>query len=172
LLSAPQLEISPNIKPYVYTNSGIGTKSLVAMLGPGPAQSCSQGEAGVRKALFAYNPINWYANDVLFYANRYGGGTIPGDPNDCGTVGSTQRGMPPLTTDRVAKVLAWAKDHDGDTYRMGATGPIVWDCSSFTQAAYAHINIRMPRLAEYEENQPIVYPGDRQDRREGLSSRR
>ena len=37
------------------------------MLGPGPAQSCSQGEAGVRKALFAYNPINWYANDVLFF---------------------------------------------------------------------------------------------------------
>ena len=28
----------------------------------------SQGAAGVRKALFAYNPINWYVNDVLFYA--------------------------------------------------------------------------------------------------------
>jgi cell wall-associated NlpC family hydrolase len=107
----------------------------------------SQGAAGVRKALLAYNPINWYVNDVLLCAARYGGGTVLGDPNDCGTVSSNQRGMPPVTTDRVGKVLAWAKSHDGDTYQMGATGPAAWDCSSFTQAAYAHINIRMPRLA-------------------------
>ena len=49
----------------------------------------SQGAAGVRKALFAYNPINWYVNDVLFYAARYGGGTVLGDPNDCGTASSS-----------------------------------------------------------------------------------
>ena len=107
----------------------------------------SQGAAGVRKALFAYNPINWYVNDVLYYAARYGGGTVPGDPNDCGPARGSSRKLPPLAKDRVAKVLAWAKDHDGDTYRMGATGPNVWDCSSFTQAAYAQIGIRMPRLA-------------------------
>jgi cell wall-associated NlpC family hydrolase len=112
----------------------------------------SQGAAGVQKALFAYNPINWYANDVLFYAARYGGGTVLGDPNDCGTIGSNQRAMPPLTTDRVRKVLAWAQSHDGDSYQMGATGPAAWDCSSFTQAAYAHINIRMPRLASAQRS--------------------
>ena len=60
--------------------------------------------------------------------------------------------MPPLTNDRVAKVLAWANGHDGDTYRMGATGPNVWDCSSFTQAAYAQIGIRMPRLASAQRS--------------------
>jgi cell wall-associated NlpC family hydrolase len=112
----------------------------------------SQGAAGVRKALFAYNPINSYVNDVLYYAARYGGGTVLGDPNDCGTVSSNQRGMPPLTNDRVEKVLAWAKSHDGDTYQMGATGPAAWDCSSFTQAAYGHINLRMPRLASAQRS--------------------
>src|SRR4029453_6856243 len=61
----------------------------------------SQGAAGVRKALFAYNPINWYVNDVLYYANRYGGGTVLGDPNDCGPASGT-RNVPPLATDRVA----------------------------------------------------------------------
>jgi cell wall-associated NlpC family hydrolase len=111
----------------------------------------SQGAAGVRKALFAYNPINWYVNDVLYYAARYGGGTVLGDPNDCGPVSGT-RNVPPLAKDRVAKVLAWAKDHDGDSYRMGATGPNVWDCSSFTQAAYAQIGIRMPRLASAQRS--------------------
>ena len=42
------------------------------------------GAAGVRRALFAYNHVDWYVNDVLYYAARYGGGTVPGDPNDCG----------------------------------------------------------------------------------------
>jgi cell wall-associated NlpC family hydrolase len=111
----------------------------------------SQGEAGVRKALLAYNPVDWYANDVLFYAARYGGGTVLGDPHDCGTANSS-RNVPPLTNDRVAKVLAWAESHDGNTYEMGATGPAVWDCSSFTQAAYAHIGIRMPRLASAQRS--------------------
>jgi len=96
----------------------------------------SQGVAGVRKALFAYNPINWYVNDVLFYAARYGGGTVLGDPNDCGSANSSSRNVPSLTNDRVAKVLVWAQRQDGDSYRRGAAGPNVWDCSSFTQAAY------------------------------------
>jgi cell wall-associated NlpC family hydrolase len=112
----------------------------------------SQGAAGVRKALFAYNPINSYVNDVLFYANRYGGGTVLGDPNDCGTANSSSRNVPPLTNDRVAKVLVWAKRHDGDTYRMGAAGPNAWDCSSFTKAAFAQIGIRMPRLASAQRS--------------------
>jgi cell wall-associated NlpC family hydrolase len=111
----------------------------------------SQGAAGVRKALLAYNSVDWYANDVLFYAARYGGGTVLGDPNDCGTANSG-RNLPPLTNGRVAKVLAWAKSHDGDTYQMGASGPAAWDCSSFTQAAYAQINIRMPRLASAQRS--------------------
>ena len=42
------------------------------------------GAAGVRRALLAYNPVDWYVNDVLYYASRYGGGAVPGDPNDCG----------------------------------------------------------------------------------------
>jgi cell wall-associated NlpC family hydrolase len=112
----------------------------------------SQGAAGVRKALLAYNPINWYVNDVLFYANRYGGGTVLGDPNDCGTANNGTRKVPPLTNDRVAKLLAWAQRQDGDAYRMGAAGPTVWDCSSFTQAAFAQIGIRMPRLASAQRS--------------------
>jgi hypothetical protein len=44
-----------------------------------PLWPTGQGVAGVRKALFAYNPINSYVNDVLYYAARYGGGTVLGD---------------------------------------------------------------------------------------------
>jgi cell wall-associated NlpC family hydrolase len=112
----------------------------------------SQGAAGVRKALLAYNPIQSYVNDVLFYANRYGGGTVLGDPNDCGTAHNSSRNVPPLTNDRVAKLLAWEQRQDGDTYQMGATGPNAWDCSSFTQAAFGQIGIRLPRLASAQRS--------------------
>ena len=106
----------------------------------------SQGPDGVRKAIFAYNHADWYVNDVLFYASRYGGGTVVGDPNHCG-FGSGNPKLPPLTQDRGAKVLAWAKSQEGDSYSMGATGPDTWDCSSFTQSAYAQIGIKLPRTA-------------------------
>jgi Transglycosylase SLT domain len=86
------------------------------------------GAAGVRRALLAYNPIDWYVNDVLYYAARYGG-AVPGDPNDCGA-GNRHPERPSLSNERVAKVLAWAKSHDGDSYLLGAAGPSTWDCSS------------------------------------------
>jgi hypothetical protein len=111
----------------------------------------SAGGAGVRRALFAYNPVDWYVNDVLHYAARYGGGTVLGDPNDC-RPGSGDRRLPSFTNERVAKLLAWAKSHDGDTYRMGAAGPTTWDCSSFTQAGYAQIGVKLPRTASAQRS--------------------
>ena len=35
---------------------------------------------------------------------------------------------------------------------MGAAGPTTWDCSSFTQAAYAQIGVKMPRTASAQRN--------------------
>ena len=66
------------------------------------------GAAGVRRALFAYNHTTWYVNDVLYYAHHYGGGTMLGDPNDCGAQGDGDPNLPPLTDHRIAAVLGWA----------------------------------------------------------------
>lgn len=57
----------------IYSAANYLTKSGVA-----------NGEAGVRKALFAYNHADWYVNDVLYYAHAYGGGTVQGSAEDCG----------------------------------------------------------------------------------------
>ncbi|GAB2582924.1 C40 family peptidase [Microlunatus antarcticus] len=46
------------------------------------------------------------------------------------------------------RVLRWADSHAGDRYRMGANGPHAWDCSSFTQAAWAKAGVRLPRIAQ------------------------
>ena len=35
---------------------------------------------------------------------------------------------------------------------FGANGPDAWDCSSFTQHAYAQIGLRMPRTAAAQRN--------------------
>lgn len=50
------------------------------------AMGVTKGEAGVRRALFAYNRAAWYVNDVLFYAHAYGGGTVAGSPTTAGLV--------------------------------------------------------------------------------------
>ena len=44
-------------------------------------------------------------------------------------------------------MLTWAGGHAGDPYVYGANGPNAWDCSSFTQNAFAQVGISMPRTA-------------------------
>ena len=106
----------------------------------------TNGPAGVRAAIFAYNHADWYVNDVLFYAAAYGSGTVLGSTTECGP-GQGDPDLAPLTSDRLRVVLTWATGHVGDRYVMGAHGPHAWDCSSFTEAAYAQVGITTPRTA-------------------------
>ena len=59
---------------------------------------------------------------------------------------SVSTGLAPSTA--AARVLRWADSHAGDRYRMGANGPHAWDCSSFTQAAWAKAGVALPRIAQ------------------------
>ena len=106
------------------------------------------GEAGVRKALFAYNHADWYVNDVLYYAHAYGGGQILGGAGACSGNGTGNPDLPPLTDQRLETVLNFAANQEGDRYTMGANGPDAWDCSSLIKAAFARIDVTMPRTAQ------------------------
>ena len=116
------------------------------------ASGVTAGPVGVRRAIFAYNHADWYVNDVLYYAAAYGGGLVPGDPSDCGPGGVGNPNLPPLDNAKITSLLTWAQSHLGDPYIFGANGPNAWDCSSFTQAAYAHIGIAIPRTATAQRN--------------------
>ncbi|NLE79185.1 MAG: transglycosylase SLT domain-containing protein, partial [Rhodococcus sp.] len=116
------------------------------------ASGVTAGEDGVRRALFAYNRADWYVNDVLYYAHAYGGGTVLGDPTDCGPGGVGDPTKPTLTREQITTVLDWATSRIGAPYRLGATGPEAWDCSSFTQNAYARIGLTLPRTAAGQRN--------------------
>ncbi|MEJ7742381.1 MAG: NlpC/P60 family protein [Nocardioidaceae bacterium] len=115
------------------------------------ASGVTRGPQGVRRALWAYNHANWYVNDVLYYAKAYGGGTVLGDPTDCGA-GSGDPDLPPLTDERVERMLSWSQEQLGEPYVFGANGPDAWDCSSFVQANYRQIGITVPRTAEAQRN--------------------
>ena len=116
------------------------------------ASGVTAGVEGVRRALFAYNHADWYVNDVLHYAAAYGGGLVPGDPSDCGPGGEGNPNLPPIDDANIQAMLRWAQSHVGDPYLFGANGPHAWDCSSFTQAAYAQIGIDIPRTASAQRN--------------------
>ncbi|MDF8263516.1 peptidoglycan DD-metalloendopeptidase family protein [Luteipulveratus flavus] len=113
-----------------------------------------KGAEGVRKAIFAYNHADWYVNDVLYYAQQYGGGVVPGDGQACAPSGANagNPSLPPIDDAKIATVLRWAQSHVGDDYVMGANGPHTWDCSSFSQNAYAQIGVSMPRTAQSQRD--------------------
>ncbi|WP_299449606.1 peptidoglycan DD-metalloendopeptidase family protein [uncultured Serinicoccus sp.] len=115
------------------------------------ASGVHRGEQGVRDALFAYNHADWYVNDVLYYAQQYGGGLVLGDPLHCDGQGGNPD-LPPVSSERVAQMLAFAAGQEGDSYILGAGGPDAWDCSSLTQTAMAQIGITAPRTAQAQRD--------------------
>ncbi|EBP5237108.1 NlpC/P60 family protein, partial [Salmonella enterica] len=92
----------------------------------------------------------------------YGSGTVLGSTTECGP-GQGNPSLPPLTSDRLQAVLTWATSHVGDRYIMGANGPNAWDCSSFTQAAYAQIGVTTPRTAQAQRDWLAAGNGFRAD---------
>ena len=111
----------------------------------------TNGQKGVIDALWAYNRSTSYRNDVLYYAHAYATGSIvvAGEQEDCGDLpGDGDPALPPLTSDRVATMLAWGRQQLGERYVFGANGPSSWDCSSFVRGMYASVGIKLPRTSE------------------------
>jgi cell wall-associated NlpC family hydrolase len=46
---------------------------------------------------------------------------------------------------RAARAVAVAKQHIGDRYRYGATGPHAFDCSGLVQFAWRKAGVKLPR---------------------------
>ena len=135
------------------------------------ASGVTAGQDGVRRAIYAYNHADWYVNDVLYYAAAYGGGTVPGDPSDCGPGGTGNPDLPPIDNQKITALLTWAQGHIGNPYVFGATGPGAWDCSGFTQAAYAQIGVSLPRTAAAQRNWLAAGNGSARHPRPGAARR-
>ena len=100
-------------------------------------------------ALFAYNHLDSYVQDVLGWAARYaGGGYTVGAANlDNGAACASQ-----LTAQAPNQVAAsainYARAQIGKPYTWGAAGPDAFDCSGLVMAAYAAAGISVPRTSQ------------------------
>jgi cell wall-associated NlpC family hydrolase len=75
------------------------------------------------------------AEGLAWERRQAAGGAIPDAP-ELYTVGAPDQA-------KVAQAIAFARAQLGKPYRLGATGPNVWDCSSLTMKAYAAAGINI-----------------------------
>jgi hypothetical protein len=92
---------------------------------------CAHGGArDLRRALFAYNRAEWYVNDVLAIAVRYGH-LSPGAPTN--------------------QIIDLARAQIGKPYVWGGASPHTsFDCSGLVQWVYRQVGVQLPRTAQQQ----------------------
>ena len=101
----------------------------------------------MRTAIFAYNHLVSYVNNVLSAARNYASGSF----DVVQAVGATCDDMngAPLAPNAVAgRVISFARAQLGKPYVYGAVGPNSFDCSGLTSAAYKSAGVVIPRLSD------------------------
>ena len=59
------------------------------------------------------------------------------------------------------KVVAAAREHLGDTYTWGATGPDTWDCSGFTMTMWREAGgVNLPRVSRQQQAWAVPLPAE------------
>lgn len=112
---------------------------------------CDSGaQKDVRKAIWAYNHADWYVNDVLAQAKKYGDAMT--GTGDCNNIQAPNAAA--------AKAIAFACEQLGEPYVWGGNGETGWDCSGLVTAAYKVAGVVIPRTTQPEyEAGPLVPPG-------------
>ncbi len=115
----------------------------------------------LRKAIFAYNHADWYVDEVLAQAKKYGDALV--GTGDCKNIQAP--------TPAAIMAINFACGQLGRPYQWDGNGPAQgdkgFDCSGFTMAAYNAAGISLPRTAQTQYNagplvpagQPLL-PGD------------
>lgn len=107
-----------------------------------------EGQAGVLRAIDAYNPHPWYVNDVLFWAEKYASGA--GDSTNITT---------PLCVDAsadLATVVKYVRAQVGKPYVFSAEGPDAFDCSGLMFAGYRRVGVTLPHNAAAQADSKLV----------------
>jgi hypothetical protein len=115
---------------------------------------CAHGAPGdLRRALWAYNHADWYVNDVLAIAIRYGLGATGSGPTP---VGAPSVGVVDLARTQTGRPYVWG----------GASPQTSFDCSGLVQWVYRQAGVTLPRTAQQQYDATIrltpdqLRPGD------------
>ena len=101
----------------------------------------------MRTAIFAYNHLVSYVNNVLSAAQGYANGSF--DIVQANTPTCVDMNGAPLAPNAVVgQVITFAKAQLGKPYVYGAVGPNSFDCSGLTMTAYAKAGVHIPRLSD------------------------
>jgi cell wall-associated NlpC family hydrolase len=117
----------------------------------------------VQAAIFAYNHLVSYVQDVLSLANRYAQGGYTVSPvnvavaQQCATSTTTGTAAP----NKVATIaIAYAQAQLGKPYQWGGTGPDAFDCSGLVMMAYRQAGVIIPRTSQEQWAWgPKIQPG-------------
>jgi cell wall-associated NlpC family hydrolase len=108
-----------------------------------------EGQAGVIRAIGAYNPYEWYKNDVLFWAEKYAAGN-----NGTDTISNTLCNG--LDSGAIAQVVQFVIDQVGKSYVWGTEGPDTFDCSGLMFAAFKTVGVTLARTAHEQADDPQI----------------
>jgi peptidoglycan DL-endopeptidase CwlO len=116
-------------------------------------------QSNVRGAIFAYNHLLSYVQDVLSWASTYAKGGFTVGPvtvaQQCSTLVSSQ-----IPNHAVSVAIAYAQAQIGKPYQWGGTGPDAFDCSGLVMMAYRQAGVDIPRTSEEQWAWgPRIQPG-------------